>query len=206
METTKTVPLAGVEPAQPAERDSPRVTALIERAKEGDAAAFGDLMRLYERRVISLAMQLGLSRNDALDACQETFIKVFRYIRRFESGRSFFTWLHRIAIHASFDQMRRQHRRGSVSLEELTPEQMGRLGEQGPSLEIRVESADMTGKLLAGLNLLSRRERVVFTLRDLQGLGTGEIGSILRLRQVTVRRHCATARRKLRERLFPGDH
>jgi len=48
-------------------------------------------MRLYERRIIALGVQMGLHRDDALDACQDAFVKVFRYIRRFRSGHSFYS-------------------------------------------------------------------------------------------------------------------
>ena len=186
--------------------ESPKVTGLVVRAQAGDTAAFDDLMVLYERRVISLGMQMGLSNADAQDACQDAFIKVFRYIRCFRSGGSFFKWLYRIAIHAIYDHLRRNRTCGTISIEDLSPSQIGRIRETGPSLAGRVEAAELASKLLAGLDRLSRRERVVFVLRDLQGIGTGEIGSILCLSQVTVRRHCMTARQKLRERLFgPRD-
>src|SRR5437867_80198 len=78
--------------------EAPEVTALVTRAKSGDPEAFSDLMRLYDRRVIAIGVQMGLSHEDALDACQDAFVKVFRYIGRFRSGQSFYKWLYRIAI------------------------------------------------------------------------------------------------------------
>ncbi|HXH28285.1 MAG TPA: sigma factor, partial [Candidatus Polarisedimenticolia bacterium] len=123
------------------EKDKDEVDRLVERAKQGDAEAFGDLMRLYEGRIIGIGMQMGLSRDDALDACQEAFIKVFRYIRRFRSGRSFFKWLHRIAIHAVYDQMRRRRPAMTVSLEDLGPAQTRELRDRGAPLAQRVEQA-----------------------------------------------------------------
>ena len=182
--------------------ESPEVTALVERAKIGDADAFSDLVRLYEGRIIAIGIQMGLSRDDALDACQDTFVKVFRYIGSFRSGLSFYRWLHRIAIHAIYDHFRWSRPPGIISIEELDL-----TGSGGPpgneDTAARVESADLARKLLAELDCLSRRERIVFVLRDLQEMGTDEIGRILRLSQVTVRRHCMSARHKLRQRLFP---
>ena len=66
----------------------------------------------------------------------------------------------------------------------------------------QAESSDLARKLVAGLGLLTRQERIVFVLRDLQEMDTDEIGRVLRLSQVTVRRHCMSARQKLRNRLF----
>jgi RNA polymerase sigma-70 factor (ECF subfamily) len=203
MDTSKRQALTAYQVSDRAAGESPEVTALVDRAKSGDDEAFDDLMRLYERRVISLGLQMGLSLDDALDACQDAFVKVFRYIQRFRSGQSFFKWLYRIAIHAIYDHMRKGHPVGVVSVEDLSPSQVGAIRETGPSIAERVESADLAGKILAGLDGLSRRERIVFVLRDLQGMDTAAIGAILRLSQVTVRRHCMEARQKLRQRVFP---
>ncbi len=147
-------------------------------------------------------MQMGLSRDDALDACQDAFVKVFRYIAGFRSGLSFYRWLHRIAIHAIYDRFRWSRPTGFISIEELD---LAGCKEARDSHDTgaRVESADLARKLLAELDCLSRRERIVFVLRDLHEMETDEIGRILRLAQVTVRRHCMSARHKLRQRLFP---
>ena len=205
MSITKTGTLDIATPAAPAPPESLEVTALVDRAKTGDALAFEELMRLYERRVILLGIQMGLSRDDALDTCQETFIKVFRYIGRFRSGESFFKWLYRIAIHAIYDKLKRTRSLGMVSIEDIGPEESAGLGGPAPSLDRRVEAADLASKILAGMVSLTRRERVIFALRDLHEMSTQEIGVILHLSQITVRRHCASARQKLRERLFPAS-
>ncbi len=193
----------GVMTAEAGMAESVEVTALVDRAKTGDAEAFGDLMRLYEGRIISLGIQMGLSRDDALDACQDSFVKVFRYIRRFHSGRSFFKWLYRISINSIYDQLRKGRRSATVPLEEIEATAAVPLRDGAPPLERSVESADLARKLLAGLGGLSRQERIVFVLRDLQEIGTDEIGRVLRLSPITVRRHCAAARQKLKDRLFP---
>lgn len=202
MSISKTGTLDVAPPAAPAPAESLEVTALVDRAKTGDALAFEELMRLYERRVIVLGMQMGLSRDDALDTCQETFIKVFRYIGRFRSGESFFKWLYRIAIHSIYDQLKKGRAADMVSIEDIGPEESAGLGPPPPSLDRRVEAADLASKILAGMACLTRRERVIFALRDLHEMSTQEIGAVLHLSQITVRRHCASARQKLRDRLF----
>lgn len=179
------------------------VTALVERAKTGDAEAFDGLMRLYERRIIAIAMQMGLSREDALDACQDSFVKVFRYIGRFRSGESFFKWLYRIAINTIYDQMRISRAQGALSIDEVIGDSKREPIDGAVSMATRMENADLVKKLVAELGCLTRQERIVFVLRDLQSMPTDEIGRVLSLSQVTVRRHCASARGKLRDRLFP---
>lgn len=184
------------------QEESSQVTALVERAKTGDAASFGDLMKLYESRIIAIGVQMGLPREDALDACQDAFVKIFRYMGSFQSGRSFYKWVYRIAVHAIYDHLRRSRPAGVISMEDMDVTQKGRLTDTSARQDGRVESADLARKLLAGLTCLSRQERIVFVLRDLQEMPTAEIGRILRLSQVTVRRHCMSARHKLRNRLL----
>jgi RNA polymerase sigma-70 factor (ECF subfamily) len=192
-------------PAAEAPAESPEVTRLVDLAKGGDPEAFAGLMRLYERRVIGLGVQMGLSQDDAMDACQDSFVKVFRYIGRFQSGRAFFKWLYRIAIHSIYDQMRRTRGEPVVSLEELEPSQVGQVKSEEPGPLEQVETAGMAALVRKSLDCLSRKERIVFVLRDLQQLDTAEIGTILGISQVTIRRHCMSARHKLRDRIF-GRH
>lgn len=186
--------------------EAPEVTALVQRAKAGDADAFGGLMRLYERRVIAIGVQMGLSPDEAQDACQDAFIKVFRYIRGFRSGRSFFKWLYRIAIHAIYDHLRAHRRADLVSLEDVEGARLGAIRDRSAPPDRAAESSDLARRLMAGLDLLTRQERIVFVLRDLQEIGTDDIGRIMRLSQITIRRHCMSARQKLRDHLFPRGH
>jgi RNA polymerase sigma-70 factor (ECF subfamily) len=182
--------------------EDPRITLIVDRAKTGDADAFADLMHLYESRIIALGIHMGLSRDDAMDACQDAFVRVFKHIGRFESGRIFFKWLYRIAIHTVYQQMRRTRRHVAVDIAD--PSIQGELRDRTPAgaLQDRLEERQLTERVHECLAGLSRQERIVFVLRDLQNLGTDEIGAILRLSTVTVRRHCMAARQKLRIRIL----
>jgi RNA polymerase sigma-70 factor (ECF subfamily) len=186
--------------------EDPRITALVDRAKAGDPDAFADLMHVYESRIIGLGIHLGLSRDDALDACQDAFIRVFRHIARFESGRIFFKWLYRIAIHSVYRQMRRGRRHAGLDIDD--PAVSARLQDfsAGGAVHQRLEERQLTERVRECLSGLSRQERIVFVLRDLQELPTEEIAAILRLSTVTVRRHCMGARQKLRQRILAPRH
>ena len=89
---------------------------LIRRAQEGYREAFDGLLVRYEARALSIARQMGLGREDAQDAAQEAFLKLFRYIRKFRNGASFTNWFYRIVVHAVYDHLRRQQH-GGVSLD-----------------------------------------------------------------------------------------
>jgi len=182
--------------------EDPRITSLVDRAKTGDEDAFADLMRTYESRIIGLGIHMGLSRDDAQDACQEAFVRVFKHISRFESGRVFFKWLYRIAIHAVYHQMGRTRRHAALDLED--PGVQAQLEDRSPggALQERLDERQLAARVRECLGGLSRQERIVFVLRDLQEVPTDEIGAILRLSTVTVRRHCMAARQKLRIRIL----
>lgn len=186
--------------------EDPRITALVDRAKAGDPDAFADLMHAYESRIIALGIHMGLSRDDALDACQDAFVRVFRHIGRFESGRIFFKWLYRIAIHSVYHQLRRGRRHAGLDIDD--PAVGGRLQDfsAGGAVHQRLEERQLTDRVRECLSGLSRQERIVFVLRDLQELPTEEIAAILRLSTVTVRRHCMGARQKLRQRILGPRH
>jgi len=198
-------PGSGDAPAAPADAavtEDPRITLLVERAKAGDPDAFADLMRTYESRVIALGIHMGLSRDDAMDACQDAFVRVFKHIARFESGRIFFKWLYRIAIHAVYHQMNRARRHAAMHLDDpaIQPELFDR--SPAGAVQARLEERQLADRVQACLAGLSRQERIVFVLRDLQDVPTDEIGAILHLSTITVRRHCMSARQKLRTRIF----
>lgn len=202
MDAPKTLTLDPATVGPGAEAEDPAITRLVDRAKAGDPDAFADLMRTYESRIIALGMHMGLSRDDAMDACQDAFVRVFKHMARFESGRIFFKWLYRIAIHAVYHQMRRARRHAAVDIDDPAIQPLLQDRSSVGSVQARVEERQLAGRVHECLASLSRQERIVFVLRDLQEVPTDEIGAILRLSTITVRRHCMSARQKLRERIL----
>ncbi len=85
--------------------------ALIDRARQGDRAAFGELVRLYDQQVLRLVLRIVASPEDARDLYQEVFLKVFRSLDRFRFDSRFSTWLYRIVMNVCLDHLRRQKAR-----------------------------------------------------------------------------------------------
>ncbi|HET8947559.1 MAG TPA: RNA polymerase sigma factor [Candidatus Polarisedimenticolia bacterium] len=202
MDAPKTLTLDAAPAGAGAETEDPAITQLVDRAKAGDPDAFADLMRTYEGRIIALGIHMGLSRDDAMDACQDAFVRVFKHMARFESGRIFFKWLYRIAIHAVYHQMRRTRRHAAVDIDDPAIQPLLADRSAGGSVQARLEDRQLAGRVHECLAGLTRQERIVFVLRDLQEVPTDEIGAILRLSTITVRRHCMSARQKLRNRIL----
>src|SRR2546428_2908550 len=147
------------------------VQDLVERIRSGDSHAFEEIIRLHERRVLAMAIQMGLSPQDAQDVCQEVFLRVFRYLSGFRAGLVFEAWLCRIAVHVIYDALRYQRDRGEISWEGVFGPK-GETSAQTAGLHLSVENADLCGKLLARMQVLTPQERMVFVLRDLQDLDT----------------------------------
>ena len=101
--------MTGPTPTEPTDPD------LVHRFQQGQEQAFAVLMERHERRVYNLAYRMLGNPEDARDATQDAFLSCFRHLARFRGDSSFSTWLHRIALNACYDALRR--RRDTISLE-----------------------------------------------------------------------------------------
>jgi RNA polymerase sigma-70 factor, ECF subfamily len=186
-------------PVMTAAQDRNRtVEDLIERVRSGDLTAFEEIIRLHERRLLGMAVQMGLSPQDAQDATQEVFLRVFRYLPGFQAGKNFDVWIWKIAVNVVYDALRRRRDRGEISWEALV-EHGGETAVRAGGLQISLENADLCRKLLMRMEVLSKQERMVFVLRELQELETAEVARAMGISTITVRRHDASARQKLRK-------
>ena len=186
--------------------------SLVERAQAGDRAAFADLLDRFEGKALSIARQLGLGPEDAQDAVQDAFLKLFRYLHRFRTGESFINWFYRIVVNACRDHLRRNPRRADVSLDDERQGIAEQVADDSEGALERAEARRLQQRALAALGCLAPKERTAFVLRELQGLDTRAVARAMRVTRVTVRRHASNARRKIRERLegqfpdlFPDD-
>jgi RNA polymerase sigma-70 factor (ECF subfamily) len=187
------------DPRRDASRDDD-LARLVGAAQAGDLDAFDALLRRFEGKALAIARQMGLSPEDAQDAAQDAFLKLFRYIRRFRSGESFANWFYRIVVHATYDHLRRE-RDGALRLDGSALEEARAIPDPARPAEAGAEARQAQARLLAALRCLTPPERATFVLRELHGLDTAAVAGALRVSRITVRRHVMNARRKLRARL-----
>ncbi|HYE75854.1 MAG TPA: sigma-70 family RNA polymerase sigma factor [Blastocatellia bacterium] len=182
-----------------AERAIAPVNSLIERAQSGDAAAFDQLMITYQHRVVAVAFRLLGNRDDARDAAQETFLRVYKHLAKFDLKQDFSAWLYRIAINVCRDVARKRvtHFRTASIEDEI---QSGNLNEllSTDNTEAAAIQAQQQKIILRALDTLSEKERRALVLRDLEGLSTEEVARILGSSQTTVRSQISTARAKIK--------
>ena len=166
---------------------------LIVRAQNGDASAFDELMLTHERRVVAIAWRMLGNREEARDAAQETFLRVYRHLRKFDSRRDFSAWLYRITINVCRDQARK---RGRFST--MTDIGEAELLSSGDDVETSAMRSQQRALVLRALSSLSRKERAALVLRDLEGLATEEVARILGSSSTTVRSQISSARVKIK--------
>ena len=177
------------------------LAALVDRARLGDAHAFDRLMLETQEKVLSIAWRLLGSREDARDAAQEVYVRVYRHLSRFRAGEDLHGWLYRITVNVCRDALRRRRRSPIVAAE--APE---------PSVRATAEEAlllaERRSSVLDALECLPVKERTALVLRDLEGLTSEEVALILGSRPGTVRAQVAAARAKIRahcRRVFGAD-
>jgi RNA polymerase sigma-70 factor (ECF subfamily) len=177
--------------------------AVLARARQGDGDAFRALVELHARAAFGLAYRLTGNERDAEDVVQESFIRAYRRIGRFEARSNFGTWLHRIVVNCAMDALRARHarreERGADSMEELPDV----LSSRGPSPEQLAHSAEIRRRVETSMASLTPQERVAFSLRHYEGRSIDDIGRALGVQKSAAKHAVFRAVRKLRTALAP---
>ena len=182
---------------------------LVRVAKSGDLDAFEALTNRYEQRVYGLAMRMLRQEQDAEDVTQQTFLSVLENLEGFRGEASFSTWVLRIASHAALKIIRKRKGLNTVSLEEATESSDDSSSIPHPefiadwrqSPEHLVEQNEVRRLLDEALARLDEKHRLVFLLRDVEGLSVRETAEALDLSEGNVKVRLLRARLQLREEL-----
>jgi RNA polymerase sigma-70 factor (ECF subfamily) len=176
--------------------------AVLARARQGDGDAFRALVELHARQAFALAYRLTRDERDAEDVVQDSFIRAYRQIGRFEARANFGTWLHRIIVNCAMDLLRSRHSRRESAADPIE-EADGDVPAAGPSPERLARSAEIRRLVESSLALLTADERVAFTLRHYEGRSIDEIGRTMGLQKSAAKHAVFRAVRKLRGALEP---
>ena len=185
--------------------DATEAAAVLARARQGDSDAFRALVETHSRSVFRLAFRMTGNEQDAEDVVQESFLRAYRQLGRFESRANFGTWLYRIVSNCSVDLMRsRQARHDQVrgdSLDQDGAVELPAVDQPGP--ERIAESAEIDRRVQHALQELSPLERAAFTLRHYEGRSIDEISATLGLGTSAAKHSVFRAVKKLRVALAP---
>ena len=178
---------------------------LIERLRSGDRSAFNPLFERYRERLFWVAFHMLRNEQDALDAVQETFVRVLRALDRFDTSRRFYTWACQILINYCVDRLRRQSTsRENVSLEDVAAPDAG----SGYDPEEMVARQEERLRVFEVLRKLPPAYRTVMILRELEGFSCKEIAEMTGATHATVRWRLYRARtmfREIWEKEYGGD-
>lgn len=189
---------------------------LIEKAKAQDRAAFSELVKRHQEKMLHAAYSFLGNREDASDAAQEMFVKAYHSLPGFKGNSSFSTWLYRILANQCKDFLRKKNVRKnlSVSLRRDEEDTNAVLPEEKiPSAQLdaleQLESREMGSLIQEAVGTLPFQQKSVFTLRYMEGLSLQEIADSLELSEGAVKAHLWQASQKMQKRLVafaPGGN
>ncbi len=166
--------------------------ALIEDCRNGDRRALGSLVRRYERPIYNAAYRMLGTADEAADVVQTTFLKAFENLHRYNPQYKFFSWIYRIAVNESINQLNRRKR-----LEELGDREVA----SGPGPDATFDADQVSEELQEALMSLTQDHRAVIVLRHFTEISYREIGDILQIPEKTVKSRLFSARKAMKAQL-----
>ena len=173
---------------------------LVRKIKAGDPRAFETLVSDYESKIYALALRFTGSPQDALDICQEVFLRIFRFVGNFNEDSKLSTWIYRIATNVCKDTLNRRARNQDIPLDREEDGEVFDLGlaDSRYSPEEALLSAEIQDSIVSAILALPELYREIIILRDINGLTYDEIAAALELEVGTVKSRIARARERLR--------
>jgi RNA polymerase sigma-70 factor (ECF subfamily) len=183
----------------------PTETTLIEDAQRGDMESFNQLVLKYQDMLYRISLRILNDESSADDATQNAMIQAFRNIRSFRGG-SFRSWLARVTVNASYDEMRRWRRQPSLSFEQVNSdgdeiESLPWMMDLSAGPEERYDSVELRDALQHCVKALNSDYRLVVVLVDVEGMSYEEVARVANIPVGTVKSRLARARGQLRKSL-----
>lgn len=180
---------------------------LLEKARHGDQEAFGELVRLYEKKVYALTLRMCKNPDDAAEAAQEAFLAAWQGLKFFRGEASFSTWLYRLASNACVDLLRKEQRHRAAAGPSLNDEDTYiEIADDAATPQELAERSELREQIEEGLQSLTPEHREVLILRELHQLSYDEIAQTLDLDTGTVKSRISRGRKALRNFLLQSGN
>jgi RNA polymerase sigma-70 factor, ECF subfamily len=181
-------------------------TALVQASRGGDVAAFEQLVKRYDAKLLRIAQKVTQNPEDAEEAVQEAFFKAYQKLEQFHGHATFSTWLVRIALNESFMKMRKRRGILEQSIDNAFSDSDGArlpfdVADWAPNPEAQYRATELREILVSSLQRLTSALKVVFVLRDIEEHSLRETSEILNLTETAVKTRLSRARLQLREDL-----
>jgi RNA polymerase sigma-70 factor (ECF subfamily) len=172
---------------------------LIKRAQKGDSAAFNDVVLAYRKRILGTIARLISRPDDVEDVGQEVFLRLYFSLDQLRSPEVFEPWLYRLTVNAAYDYLRKQKRRQESRMADLSEQQVmmadavagGKLDQEGRRRQQLRETID------ALLGSVSEEDRILLTLKEVEGLSLKELEAIYRVNENALKVRLFRARQRV---------
>lgn len=162
---------------------------LARRLRDGQRAAFSDMLKLYQRPLYAVIWRLLRNHEDTHDVLQETYLRVYQHHSRLDPDKPIFPYVRKIAINLSLNKIK--------SLKRQVPLEQAATQQNDVDTELQVERRETLALVRRAIEELPREQQLVLTLRIQNGMSYQEIADALELRLGTVMSRLARAREKI---------
>ena len=178
---------------------------LIQKSQDGDVESFEKLIKQYQKRAFNISYRMLGNVEDAKDVTQDSFIKIYKSIRKFKGQSSFSTWLYKVVTNTCLDFIRKRDKHKVYSYDQPSETEDGEIIREFADLKNNTEEI-VERKLLKdtvnkAINLLSENHKTMIVLRDIRGFSYDQIAQILTCSQGTVKSRMNRARHVLKNLL-----
>jgi RNA polymerase sigma-70 factor (ECF subfamily) len=172
---------------------------LVKRAREGDHAAFTQLVQAYRKRILGTIARLIGRPEDVEDVGQEVFLRLHFSLDQLRSEEVFEPWLYRLTVNAAYDYLRRQKRRGETRMADLSEQQVmladAAAGSRAQQEEQR--RRQLREAVQALLANVSEQDRILLVLKEIEGLSLKELEKIYRVNENALKVRLFRARQRV---------
>src|ERR1041385_8196409 len=193
-------PVSTVEPMTEKDHSSAEDQTLVQASQRGDMVAFEELVARHRDKIYARAYSMMRNEEEAIDLSQEAWVKGWQRLVQFQGESSFGTWMTRIVINLCLDQLRKQKRQRTESVEEMA-EESGGVERHMPVITINptagLERAELRQRIDRALGQLSYEHRTVLVLHEFEDLEYKEIAKVMECSIGTVMSRLFYARRKM---------
>jgi RNA polymerase sigma-70 factor (ECF subfamily) len=176
------------------------ITELVIQSLQGNVQAFKKLVETHQALVYSLAFRILCNEDEAKDIVQETFIRVWRHLNRYNAEMKFTTWLFAIASNLCYDRLRALKRK--AIFHSIGKVNLYHFNFQSPeNIELNIINSELAKIIMALTHEMTPKQKLVFTLRDLEGLEVDEIITITGLTAEKIKSNLYLARQFIRKKL-----
>jgi RNA polymerase sigma-70 factor (ECF subfamily) len=172
---------------------------VIRRAQNGDSAAFNDVVLVYRKRILGTIARLIARPEDVEDVAQEVFLRLYFSLDQLRTPEVFEPWLYRLTVNASYDYLRKQRRRMESRMSDLSEQQvvMADAAAGGKVDQERQEKKRVRETVDALLGAVSEDDRILLTLKEVEGLSLKELEKIYRVKENALKVRLFRARQRV---------